>query len=124
MKQTGLRVALCAALMSVSLLAGCTGEGVPVNTQVAEIFFENWTGEVGEDSTSHSTGAGIFYNAVISFGTAGGAAPPDRFELNAGVLPPGVGLINDRGVDIQGNPDPEGALTGNARLIGFPPRVD
>ncbi len=112
MKQTGLRTVVCAALVSVSLLAGCTGEGVPVNEQVAEIFFE--TQQVP------AAGAGQFYNEVIAFGTAGGAAPPDRFQLNAGVLPPGVALINDRGVDIQGNPDPAGALTGNARLIGFP----
>ena len=40
MTKTGLRVALYATLVSVSLLAGCTGEGTPVNTQVAEIFFE------------------------------------------------------------------------------------
>ncbi len=112
MTKFGFRVALFATLVSVSLLAGCTGESVPVNTQATEIFFET--------QAVPAAGAGQFYNEVIAFGTAGGAAPPDRFQLNAGVLPPGVALINDRGVDIQGNPDPAGALTGNARLIGFP----
>ena len=113
MTKTGLRSVLWTALVSVSLLtAGCTGEGDPVDTTVAEIF--------AETQQVPAAGAGQFYNQAILYGTAGGAALPDRFELTNGVLPPGVQLINDRGLDGNGNPDPQGILTGHARLIGFP----
>ena len=106
------RLHVVAVLFLALLVAGCTGEGAPVDTQVAEIFVET--------QGVPAAGAGQFYNETILFGTGGGAALPDRFELTNGVLPPGVTLINDRGLDGSGNPDPDGSLTGYARLIGFP----
>ena len=66
-------------------------------------------------------GAGQLYNTQIQFDTAGGAALPDRFEIQTGVLPPGMTLVEDReDTDLDGLPDPDGALTGHVRLVGFP----
>ncbi|MHC4224281.1 MAG: hypothetical protein ACYSUN_09855, partial [Planctomycetota bacterium] len=80
---------------------------------VAEIYFET--------ATVPDAGAGQFYNTTIQFGTAGGAAMPDVFEVYSGILPPGVTLMADReDEDGDGFPDLEGKLTGDARLLGFP----
>ncbi len=96
----------------VALIVGC-GSGSPVDTTVASIEFAT--------QALPAAGAGELYNSVIFFNTDGGAALPDRFDIRNGVLPPGVRLVNDR-ADTNGDglPDADGALTGHARLIGFP----
>jgi len=108
----GFRVCAIAFIAGVLLLSGCTGSGEPVPVVVDSIFFETTDVPTG--------GAGEFYNQVIVFGTTGGAAPPDRFELAGGKLPPGVSLVPDTGIDANGNPDRWGQPTGNARLLGYP----
>ncbi len=106
-------VALCSVLASAVLSAGCSGSGSPFDTTVLEIFFDTQELPAG--------GAGQLFNEVIRFGSNGGAALPDRFELDKGVLPPGVTLIRDRADNnFDGIPDEDGAFTGHARLLGFP----
>ncbi len=101
-----------ALLILVALIVGC-GSGSPVDTTVASIEFAT--------QTLPAAGAGELYNSVVFFNTDGGAALPDRFAIRSGVLPTGVRLLNDRADDNgDGLPDPNGALTGHARLIGFP----
>jgi hypothetical protein len=74
-----------------------------------------------ETTSVPSGGAGQLYNVVIRFTSGGGAALPDQFELDAGVLPTGVEISRDReDNDFDGLPDPDGAYTGNARLLGYP----
>jgi hypothetical protein len=66
-------------------------------------------------------GAGEYYDTIIYFTTSGNAALPDTFNVLVGELPDGMSLIADReDNDGDGQPDPDGALTGNARLIGYP----
>ncbi|MHC4939005.1 MAG: hypothetical protein ACYTHK_08555, partial [Planctomycetota bacterium] len=93
MQKTGLRAITWIALVSVGLLASCTGEDKAGNV------------------------------IVISFVTSGNAALPDQFEITAGELPVGVSLLVDRTMNPD-NPDaeydPEGQLTGRARIKGFP----
>ncbi len=102
-----------AVLASVALSAGCSGSGAPFSTTVLEIFFETQELPPG--------GAGKLFNEVIRFGTVGAAALPDRFELDRGVLPPGISLLRDRAdLDSDGLPDADGPFTGHARLLGFP----
>ncbi len=111
MSKTGWRVALLAAL-TVSGLAGCSN-GSPFNATLAKVEFET--------ETVPAADAGVLYNQVIRFVTEGGAALPDRFELDTGVLPAGVTLVRDReDLDNDGVPDEDGAFTGFARVIGFP----
>ncbi|MHC4850344.1 MAG: hypothetical protein ACYTEG_18125, partial [Planctomycetota bacterium] len=99
--------------MSVGLLASCSGESTASNVVVDAIAFET--------TDVPAAGAGVLYDEVITFVTAGTAALPDRFELITGELPEGVSLMADReDEDGDGSPDPDGALTGNARLLGFP----
>ena len=94
-------------------VAGCSGSGTPFDTTVQQIFFETQALPPG--------GAGQLFNEVIRFGSSGGAALPDRFELGKGVLPPGVTLIRDRADNnADGLPDVDGAFNGHARLLGFP----
>ncbi|MEM9304989.1 MAG: hypothetical protein AAGE01_22950, partial [Pseudomonadota bacterium] len=113
MQKTGWRAITWVALVSVGLLTACTGSGGGSNQTVAGIQFQTQAVPDG--------GAGTLYNAVITFTTTSGAALPDRFEIRDGELPPGVSLVPDR-EDNNGDgfPDDDGALTGNARLIGFP----
>ncbi|NJN14509.1 MAG: hypothetical protein HC813_02455, partial [Planctomycetes bacterium] len=104
---------LLATLLIGLVASGCTGSGAPFDTTVQEIFFETQALTPG--------GAGQLFNQVIRFGSRGSAALPDRFELDRGVLPPGVTLIRDRvDADFDGIPDVNGAFTGHARLLGFP----
>lgn len=113
MQRTGWRAIALIALVSVGLLSACTGSGDPINVNIDAIAFE--TTDVPD------AGAGEFYDVVIAFTTTGNAALPDRFELLTGELPVGLTLAADReDNDNDGRPDPDGALTGNARLIGFP----
>ena len=110
MFKTGWCAVLMAALIFVA--AGC-GSGSAPDADLAAIFFETTAVPGG--------GAGQLYNVVILFGTEGGATLPDQFTLTEGVLPAGVTLVPDReDADFDGIPDPDGAFTGNARLLGFP----
>ena len=109
MFKTGWRATVLVALVFV---AGC-GEDPAFVTDLATINFET--------TSVPSGGAGQLYNVVIRFTSSGGAALPDQFELDAGVLPTGVEISRDReDNDFDGLPDPDGAYTGNARLLGFP----
>jgi len=100
-------------LASVAGLNACTGSDGGESVNVDAIAFETTAVPDG--------GAGELYDEVISFVTEGRAAPPDKFEILVGTLPPGVTLIADReDINGDGKPDPDGPLTGNARLIGFP----
>ena len=64
---------------------------------------------------------GQAYSFVLRCGAEGGAALPDHFEIEQGVLPAGVRLVPDReDTDHDGFPEPDGELTGHARLIGYP----
>ncbi|MHC4731681.1 MAG: hypothetical protein ACYS6Z_13980, partial [Planctomycetota bacterium] len=102
--------------MFVSLVAGC-GEDPAQVYDLAAINFETMSVPDG--------GAGQLYNTVIRFTTSGGAAPPDQFEVNVGVLPLGVELSRDReDNDFDGLPDADGAYTGHARLLGYPRRAE
>ncbi|HEX5135740.1 MAG TPA: hypothetical protein VFY93_02125 [Planctomycetota bacterium] len=93
-------------------LAGC-GNSSPFSANIQRIAFLTETIPPAE--------AGRLYNVVIAFASEGGAAPPDRFELAAGVLPTGVSLFRDQeDLDLDGVPDVDGAYTGNARLLGVP----
>ncbi|MHC4941267.1 MAG: hypothetical protein ACYTHK_20245, partial [Planctomycetota bacterium] len=96
-------------------MASCTGEDKAGNVIVDAIAFETKSVPPG--------GAGVEYDEIISFTTAGNAALPDKFELTEGELPVGVNLLVDRTLD-PANPaapyDPEGQLTGRARIKGFP----
>ena len=113
MRKTGLRAVAWIALMSIGFGAGCTGESSATTVDVDAIAFET--------TTIPPAGAGELYDVVITFTTVGEAAPPDRFELLSGELPEGVSLVADReDMDGDGIPDPDGALTGNARLVGYP----
>ncbi|MHC4451984.1 MAG: hypothetical protein ACYS0E_17900, partial [Planctomycetota bacterium] len=113
MQKTGLSVISWIALVSVGLLASCTGESNTSNVTVDSIAFET--------TDVPPAGAGVLYDEVITFVAEGTAALPDRFELVSGELPEGVSLMADReDEDGDGSPDPDGALTGNARLLGFP----
>jgi len=74
-----------------------------------------------ETTAVPNAGAGEYYDTVIRFQTAGNAALPDTFSVLVGELPAGMSLVADReDTDGDGQPDPDGALTGNARLIGYP----
>ncbi|MHC4952383.1 MAG: hypothetical protein ACYTGZ_00710 [Planctomycetota bacterium] len=100
-------------LLSLVVLSACTGKSSPTTVSLDAIAFE--TTDIPD------AGAGELYNQVIAFATTGNAAMPDRFDLLQGQLPPGVSLIPDReDLDNDGQPDADGALTGNARLLGFP----
>jgi hypothetical protein len=64
---------------------------------------------------------GQAYSFVLRCGAEGGAALPDHFEIEQGVLPAGVRLVPDReDIDHDGYPEPYGELTGHARLVGYP----
>ncbi len=86
------------AAIAIILLAGCGGEP-PRWPATPSIRFVTRALPPGD--------AGRPYEAIIAFETEGGAAPPDRFALAKGALPPGLAL--DR--------DPEGV---RARLLGIP----
>ena len=105
---------LCAAvLVAIALVFMGCGSGSNFEREIGSISLETETVPDG--------GAGQLYNTVVEFGMTGSAAPPDRFELDTGTLPPGVELVRDReDLDLDGIPDPAGAYTGDARLIGFP----
>ena len=106
MLKHGWCVPFAAAVILVSLVAGCGEDAAPVY-DLAAINFETTSVPAG--------GAGQLYNTVIQFTTTGGAAPPDQFEVSVGVLPPGVVLSRDReDNDFDGLPDEDGAYT--ARL--------
>jgi len=105
-------VPFAAAVVFMFMVAGC-GEDSAQVYDLAAIKFETTSVPAG--------GAGQLYNAVIQFTTSGGAAPPNRFEIDVGVLPPGVTLSRDReDNDFDGLPDEGGAYTGHARLLGYP----
>ena len=108
------RVAAWVAMLLTTVAAvGCSSGEAPFSRETAKIFFE--TNDVP------SGGAGLLYNAQILFGSEGQAALPDRFEMSSGLLPPGVDLLPDReDLDQDGLPDEDGALTGHARLFGYP----
>ena len=106
-------VLMCVGLATVAGLGACTGSSGGESVNIDAIAFETLTVPDG--------GAGEFYDTVIEFLTAGRAAPPDKFEILVGELPPGVTLVADReDITGDGRPDPDGPLTGNARLVGFP----
>ncbi|MHC4974778.1 MAG: hypothetical protein ACYTG3_20875, partial [Planctomycetota bacterium] len=112
MLKHGWCVPFAAAVVLVSMVAGCGEDSAPVYN-LAAINFETTSVPAG--------GAGQLYNVVIQFTTSGGAAPPDQFEVNVGVLPKGVELSRDReDNDFDGLPDEDGAYTGHARLLGYP----
>jgi hypothetical protein len=112
MLKHGWCVPFAAAVVLISMVAGCGEDPAPVY-DLAAINFETTSVPAG--------GAGQLYNTVIQFTTSGGAAPPDQFEINVGVLPKGVELSRDReDNDFDGLPDEDGAYTGHARLLGFP----
>ncbi|MHC4409274.1 MAG: hypothetical protein ACYS0F_09745, partial [Planctomycetota bacterium] len=73
MQETGLRAITWIALVSVGLLASCTGESNTSNVTVDAIAFET--------TDVPPAGAGVLYDEVITFVTEGTAALPDRFEL-------------------------------------------
>jgi len=101
--------ALCAALV---LSAGCGSDSAP-DFSVARIYFEPQSPPAG--------GTGHAYSFVLECGAEGGAALPDHFEIEQGVLPAGVQLVPDReDNNHDGYLDPDGELTGRARLIGYP----
>ena len=118
MLKTGWRAVVNGALFSLGLLSlvgltACTGSSSPTAVNVDAIAFQT--------TTVPNAGAGEFYNTVIYFATAGNAAMPDTFNVLVGELPAGMSLIADReDTDGDGQPDPDGALTGNARLVGYP----
>ena len=114
MRARHLRVIASVAMLLAGVAAvGCSGGDGPFVRETAKIFFETETVPAG--------GAGQLYNAVILFGSEGQAALPDRFELSGGLLPPGMDLIPDReDLNLDGLPDEDGALTGHARLFGYP----
>jgi hypothetical protein len=113
MLKHGWCVPFAAAVVLVSsLVAGC-GEDPAQVYDLAAINFETTSVPAG--------GAGQLYNTVVRFTTSGGAAPPDKFEIDVGVLPVGVELSRDReDADFDGLPDEDGAYTGHARLLGYP----
>ena len=102
------------ALLLVIVLSGC-GSGDPFVVDVDSIRFQT----TQADFDGNPAGAGVLYSQEIVFTTTGNAAPPDTFELDGGVLPPGIQLLPDR-VNPQGEFDPAGELNGNARLVGYP----
>jgi len=96
----------------LALSAGCGSDSTP-DFSVARIYFEPHNPPAG--------GTGQAYSFVLECGAEGGAAMPDRFEIEHGVLPAGVQLVPDRDDNNHdGYPDPDGELTGHARLIGYP----
>ena len=112
MLRHGWSVPFATAVVFVSLVVGC-GEDPAQVYDLASINFETTTVPAG--------GAGQLYNTVIRFTSTGGAALPDQFEVDVGVLPSGVELSRDReDADFDGLPDEHGAYTGHARLLGFP----
>ena len=112
MLKHGWCVPFTATVVLVFMVAGCGEDPAPVY-DLAAINFETASVPAG--------GAGQLYNTVIQFTTSGGAAPPDKFEIDVGVLPLGVELSRDReDSDFDGLPDEHGAYTGHARLLGYP----
>ena len=107
MRMERIFTALLAAVSSAVLLTACTGEGEPFNAVIDSVEFS--TTEVPDG------GAGQLYEAQITFTTEGETAPPDRFELTAGVLPAGVTLVEGR--------DSSGIQDGTCWLLGFPRHV-
>jgi hypothetical protein len=100
-------------LLSIVGLAGCTGSSSPTPVNVDAIAFQT--------TSVPNAGAGEYYNQIIYFQTSGKAAMPDTFNVLQGELPAGMSLIADReDTNGDGQPDPGGALTGNARLVGYP----
>ena len=85
MLKTGWRAALVVALVSVVMLGGCTGNSAPFDTTTLGILFVT--------QTMPAAGAGQLFDVVIEFGTTGGAALPDRYQLTFGVLPSGLQLL-------------------------------
>jgi hypothetical protein len=107
------RAAICrSAAVAIILVLGCGSEAPPW-PDTAAIRFETRTLPPGD--------AGRLYSTVVAFATEGGAALPDRFELAAGALPPGVALDRDReDRDGDGVAEADAAFTGHARLRGIP----
>ena len=118
MLKTGWRAVVDSALFSLGILSlvgltACTGSSSPPAVNIDAIAFET--------TAVPNAGAGEYYDTVIRFQTAGNAALPDTFSVLVGELPAGMSLVADReDTDGDGQPDPDGALTGNARLIGYP----
>jgi len=83
MLKHGWSVPFAAAFVFMFMVVGCGEDPAPVY-DLAAINFETESVPAG--------GAGQLYNTVIRFTTSGGAALPDQFELDVGVLPPGVVL--------------------------------
>jgi len=112
MSHRGWRAA--AAAVSIALwVAGCGNGGSPFAGDVISINFETLSLPPAD--------AGAFYNELVLLSASGGAALPDRFELDSGVLPPGLVLERDReDLDGDGLPDEHADYTGNARLVGTP----
>ena len=112
MLKHGWCVPFTAAVVLVFMVAGCGEDPAPVY-DLAAINCETTSVPAG--------GAGQLYNTVIQFATSGGAAPPDQFVIDVGVLPVGVEISRDReDNDFDGLPDENGAYTGHARLLGYP----
>ena len=104
MLKHGWRVPFAAAIVFLCV-AGCGEDPAPVY-DLAAINFETTTVPAG--------GAGQLYNTVIQFGTSGGAALPDQFEVDVGVLPTGVVLSRDReDNDFDGLPEMRQGVIGN-----------
>jgi len=100
------------ALLIAATFLGCGSAGAPV-FGLDSIGFETTAVPGG--------GAGQLYNVLVELAADGEAAMPEKFFVESGVLPMGVRLVADRvDADLDGLPDPGEALTGHARLIGFP----
>jgi hypothetical protein len=112
MSSKGWSAAIAAAIVFALALSGCS-DSKPFSADVQSISFLT--------QAIPPADAGRLYNVVVVFGSEGGAALPDRFELTAGVLPTGVTLVRDQeDNDFDGLPDEDGVFTGNARLLGLP----
>jgi hypothetical protein len=86
MLKVGHAAALCAAALAIALFGGCADEPPPF-AEVRSIRFVTESLPPGE--------AGLQYDATILFAVAGGAPPPDRFEIAEGALPKGLLLSRD-----------------------------
>ena len=109
MPRTSSRAGAALFVLVAVAMAGCTGEGPPVDQnpefpEISSIFFQTTSVADG--------GAGLLYDQSITFGSTGGAPLPDRFELLSGKMPLGVELLSV--------PDANGDPSGTAQLLGFP----
>ncbi|MCK6460609.1 MAG: putative Ig domain-containing protein, partial [Planctomycetes bacterium] len=99
--------ALCAAALSIASAPGCANDAPPV-PEARSIRFVTESLPPGE--------AGLAYEATIFFSAAGGAPPPDRFEISEGSLPQGLSLARDA-ARITGTPREPGSHAFTVKAI-------